>query len=339
MTMKIRAAPFVAPAVALFATLLAGVAPPAAAQYQDRVDVEAYIADIVSRYDFERDALERLFHDAEKQESAIEAMDRPAEAKPWHAYRDIFLTRARVRAGVRYWHEHRELLERATARFGVPAEIVIAIIGVETYYGRITGSFPVFDTLVTLAFDYPRRARFFRRELTEFLLLCREEKMDCTKVRGSYAGAMGLGQFIPSSYRAYAVDFDDDGVRDLWNSPADAIGSIGNFLARHGWHGQAPLGDYVATVAGDYETLLNRKMKPWLSISDLDERGVRVGGFMPREEKFALFDFQHEDGRRKTWAGYHNFFVITRYNTSRRYAMAVHQLGQQVHRAYRPAEH
>lgn len=332
-TIATRAAAFAALAAAL-----AFAAQVSAEPYHERERVQSYIGELVSRYSFERDTLEQLFRAAEKQEDAIEAMDRPAEAKPWHAYRDIFLTRERVRAGASYWREHRETLQRAAKRYGVPAEIILAIIGVETYYGRITGGFPVFDTLVTLGFDYPRRARFFLRELTEFLLLCREEKMDCAEVRGSYAGAMGLGQFIPSSYRAYAVDFDGDGARDLWDSPADAIGSIANFLVRHGWRGRAPLGEYVAAPEGDYKPLLNRKMQPWLSASDLDGRGIRMGGFMPREEKFSLFDFQHEGGRRKTWVGYQNFFVLTRYNTSRRYALAVHQLAQQIHGAYRPAE-
>ncbi len=309
----------------------------APASYHERADVKAYVDELVSRHSFERAALEDLFRRAVRQESAIAAMDRPAEALPWHEYREIFLTDARVAAGVRYWREHRGLLERAAARFAVPPRIVLAILGVETLYGTRTGGFPVFDTLVTLGFDYPRRAAFFRRELTQFLLLCRGDGIDCGALTGSYAGAMGFGQFIPSSYRAYAIDFDGDGARDLW-SAADAIGSVANYLARHGWDRHAPLGEYVEIGAGDYEALLNRELKPWLSVADLAGHGVRVNGFTPREPRFALFGFVHENGDRRIWVGYNNFYVITRYNTSRRYAMAVHRLGQLIHRAYRDAE-
>ena len=323
---------------ALAALCLSLVAPPAAsAAYHERADVKAYVDELVSRHSFERAALEDLFRRAARQERVIAAMERPAEALPWHKYREIFLTDARVDAGVRYWREHRGVLERAAARFAVPPRIILAILGVETLYGARTGGFPVFDTLVTLGFDYPRRAEFFRRELTEFLLLCRGDEIDCAALTGSYAGAMGYGQFIPSSYRAYAIDFDGDGARDLW-SAADAIGSIANYLARHGWDGHAALGEYVAIGAGDYEALLNRELKPWLSVADLAGRGVRVEGFTPREPQFALFDFLHENGDRRIWVGYNNFYVITRYNTSRRYAMAVHRLGQLIRRAYRDAE-
>ena len=313
------------------------VAPAAPAPYHERADVKAYVDELVSHHSLERAAIEDMFRRATRQERVIEAMDRPAEALPWHQYRDIFLTDARVAAGVRYWREHRGVLERAAARFSVPPRIILAILGVETLYGTHTGGFPVFDTLATLGFDYPRRAAFFRRELTEFLLLCRDDGIDCAALAGSYAGAMGFGQFIPSSYRAYAIDFDGDGARDLW-SAADAIGSIANYLVRHGWDGDAPLGEYVEIGAGDYEALLNRELKPWLSASDLAGRGVRVDGFTPREPQFALFDFLYAEGDRRIWVGYNNFYVITRYNTSRRYAMAVHRLGQLIRRAYRDAE-
>ena len=317
--------------------LAPAVAAEAEAPYHERADVKAYVDELVSRHALERASIEDLFRRATRQERVIAAMDRPAEALAWHKYREIFLTEARVAAGVRYWREHRDVLERAAARFAVPPRIIVAILGVETLYGAHTGGFPVFDVLVTLGFDYPRRAKFFRRELTEFLLLCRDDGIDCAALSGSYAGAMGLGQFIPSSYRAYAIDFDGDGARDLW-SAADAIGSIANYLVRHGWDGDAPLGEYVELGAGDYEALLNRERKPWLSASDLAARGVRVDDFTPREPQFALFDFLHAEDDRRIWVGYNNFYVITRYNTSRRYAMAVHRLGQRIRRAYRDAE-
>ena len=301
-----------------------------AEDYYQRSDVKDYINQMVEEHAFDRSELELKFKAAVKQEQAIAAMDKPAEAKPWPEYKDIFITSLRINGGKLFRKRYDNLLTKAEAEFGVPAALIVAIIGVETFYGGNTGNFPVFSTLVTLGFDYPRRADFFKRELSEFLLLCRQEnELPCDQLKGSYAGAMGVGQFISSSYRSYAIDFDGDGVRDLWNSRADAIGSVANFIKRHGWISQKPVGEYIE-IAGNYEPLLNKQFKPWLSVADLSERGVMLENFEPKEAIFSLFKFENEDSdlAPKVWAGYNNFYVITRYNHSHRYAMAIYQLSQ-----------
>ena len=308
-----------------------------AADYYQRADVKAYIDQMVEDHAFDRMELEQRFKNAIKQERAVAAMDKPAEAKPWPQYKDIFITSSRISEGKLFRKQYRSLLDEAEAKFGVPAALIVAIIGVETFYGRNTGSFPVFSTLVTLSFDYPRRADFFKRELSEFLLLCRQENaLQCNKLKGSYAGAMGVGQFISSSYRNYAIDFDNDGIRDLWNSRADAIGSVANFIKHHGWLSAQPVGEYIEISNGDYEALLNKQFKPWLSAADLIERDVAVVNFDPQEPIFSLFDFENETPNMppKIWAGYNNFYVITRYNHSRRYAMVVYKLSQLIEQEY-----
>lgn len=299
-----------------------------AENYYQRPDVVAYIDQLVTEHSFDRADLEQKFKKTVKQKQAIQAMDKPAEAKPWPEYKKIFITEARINEGIDFWSNHADLLARVEQTFGVPAALIVAIAGVETFYGRITGDFPVFSTLVTLGFDYPRRANFFRKELTEFLLLCRQEKMlECDNLKGSYAGAMGVGQFISSSYRNYAVDFNKDGVRDLWGSQADAMGSIANFLKRHGWVAQKPVGEFLTLKGGDYQSLLGKQFKPWLTVSDLKARGVGVEN-LAISAPFSLFKLATESGDPKVWAGYNNFFVITRYNHSHRYAMVIYQLSQ-----------
>ena len=299
-----------------------------AEDYDRRADVMTYMDELVAQHSFDRTALESMFRRAVKQSKAIEAMDKPAEAKPWTQYKKIFITPARINDGIRFWNEHAQLLARVEKTFDVPAALLVAIMGVETFYGKITGDFPVFSTLVTLGFDYPRRAKFFKKELTEFLLLCRQEKaLECGNLKGSYAGAMGIGQFIASSYRHYAVDFNKDGVRDLWDSRADAIGSIANFLKRHGWTLQAPIGEFVMLKGNNYQPLLGRQFKPWLTVPDLTARGIAAEG-LTSQEPFALFKLATPSGTPKIWAGYNNFFVITRYNHSHRYAMVIYQLSQ-----------
>jgi len=208
----------------------------AAREYGGHPAMQAFVATMVARHGFERAALERLFDQARYQETIVAAMDRPAErVKPWYEYRAIFLTEKRIRDGVDFWRANQETLARAQRDYGVDPAIVVAIIGVETFYGRNMGSFRVLDALATLAFDYPKRSEFFARELEQYLLLTREQQLDPLDLKGSYAGAMGYGQFIPSSYRAYAVDYNGDRKADIWNDPTDAIGSVANYFNKHGW--------------------------------------------------------------------------------------------------------
>lgn len=201
----------------------------------------AFIDHMVTAHGFDRAEVSALMADARFEQRIIDAMNRPFEARPWHAYRDLFLTEERISGGVAFWNANADLLRRAEAAYGVPPGIIVAIIGVETNYGGRLGDHRALDALSTLGFAYPRRADFFRRELGQFLLLSREEQIDPRTAMGSYAGALGKPQFIPSSYRAYAVDFDDDGRRDLWESNADVIGSVGNYLAQHRWRRGAPI--------------------------------------------------------------------------------------------------
>jgi len=298
--------------------------------------VRGFIEEMHERHGFERASLERLFTGVRLQNGVLEAISRPAEAKPWYEYRRIFVTPERIRDGVRFWRSHRETLEEAAAAYGVAPEIVVAIIGVETRYGEYTGRTPVLDALTTLAFRYPRRSGFFRRELEQFLLLAREEGLDPGAITGSYAGAMGLPQFIASSYRRYAVDFDGDQVRDLLGNYADAIGSVANYLKVHGWRPGTPVALAASPSGEGFRALLERGLKPRTPVLAMRERGLDVHGEAPDDALGALIELQAREGR-EYWVGLQNFYAITRYNHSALYAMAVHQLAEAIRRSYAEA--
>ena len=297
------------------------------ADYSQRSDVLQFIDEMVDKHGFDRDQLIDRFARAERLDGVLESIARPAEkVLTWKDYRPIFVSTKRIRKGNRFMQQNREILQRAEAEYGVPAEIITAIIGVETYYGRLTGKIQVFDSLVTLGFDYPPRSKFFLSELEQFLLLTREEHLEGDKIRGSYAGAMGMPQFISSSYRNYAVDFDGDGKRDLLNNTADAIGSVANYFKQHGWKN----GEHVvvpARVNGQIEETRN-KLKPHSSISDLSREGVFPKLRISEDSMATVITFNGKDGK-EYWLGLDNFYVITRYNRSAMYAMAVYQLSQE----------
>jgi membrane-bound lytic murein transglycosylase B len=295
--------------------------------------VAAFIDEMVERNGFERAGLDAAFGEAEVLPSVVEALARPAEARPWHEYRKIFLTPERVEGGVEFWREHAAALDRAQALHGVAPEVVVAIIGVETRYGRNTGSYRVLDTLSTIAFATERRADFFRRELEQFLLLTREEGVPPLAPRGSYAGAMGIPQFIASSFRRYAVDFDGDGRRDLWTNPTDAIGSVANYLKVHGWERGGTVTLRATPIAGDAAQLVEAASKPSLPVSRLRDQGVQIDGSPPTDALGYLFRLEQQDGY-EYWLGLQNFYAITRYNHSNLYAMAVYQLAREIGAAY-----
>ena len=313
-------------AVGLAAWLVMGLVMGAAAAYESRPAVRDFMQQMREQHGFEQTELERWFARVTRQTAALEAIARPAEALPWHQYRDIFLTDKRVEQGIAFRRAHRATLARAQADFGVPAEVITAIIGIETFYGANQGRHPVFATLVTLAFDYPPRAGFFRRELEQYLLLAREENFDIFAPKGSYAAAMGEPQFISSSYRSYAIDFDGDGKRDLTNSTADAIGSVANYLKQHGWREGAAVAAAAVYRGGDFPRFA---MKPQHTIEQLLGFGLAPMQPLPPSVLAAPMALQLAGGH-EYWLGLHNFYIITRYNHSNLYAMAVYQLSRRI---------
>jgi membrane-bound lytic murein transglycosylase B len=290
---------------------------------------QAFIADVVSRHGFDPAWVERTLDGARHDARIIAAITRPAEAMPWHRYRRIFLTDDRIEGGVDYWRKHAATLRAAQEAFGVPPHVITAIIGVETRYGAHTGKYRVADALKTLGFGYPPRADFFRKELEQFLLMAREEGMDPLDPLGSYAGAMGQPQFIASSFRAYAVDFDNDGRRDLWDSDADVVGSVANYLARHGWTQGAPVAIPVSGDAANLAALASGGSKPDRTLAEIVEAGVALPDSVDPGRPAVVIELQQEDGP-EFWAGFDNFYVITRYNHSNLYAMAVFQLAEAI---------
>ncbi len=307
--------------------MLASWSLPATAWDSSREEVRSFVAELAAE-GFDRQWLEALLASGQTQEAILDAMRRPAEkTKPWHAYRAIFLTPARIEAGVEFRREHAEGLARVAAETGVPAEIIAAIIGVETFYGRRSGRFRVLDALGTLAFDYPPRSHFFRRELREFLLLAREEQLDAGAVLGSYAGAMGPPQFIPSSYRAYAVDGDGDGRRDLFASWDDIMASVANYFVAHRWEPGGPVFAPGKPLPGVQAPASDNRLVLRDTVGSLHARGIVTAGYPPSALPAALFELEGAE-HPEYWVGFHNAYVITRYNRSVMYALAVYQLAE-----------
>src|SRR5882762_6298630 len=303
---------------------------PALAINVHRDDVKSFINDVAARDSIPKRQLRKLLKAAKSQPAIIAAMDRPAEqAKPWFEYRPIFLTEKRIQEGTEFWLAHRQELDQASVRSGVAPEYLAAIIGVETYYGRMTGSYRVLDALATLGFDYPARAKFFRDELEQFILLARDAGLDPLTVKGSYAGAMGAPQFMPSNYRRYAVDADANGHIDLWTNWPDVCASVGNYLKEHGWNAGEPILS-EATVAPDKASELDgRKLALSENVGSLRTKGVSFDSSLPEDAPALLIAADDADGVH--WrVGYNNFYVITRYNHSALYAMAVYELAAAV---------
>lgn len=314
----------------LFCGLLLSQPGSASTKSVDEQDIQRFVDEMARQYKFERSELKEILTNARIHQSILDAISRPAEAKPWYQYRQIFLNPSRIKGGVKFWNQHALVLKKASQKYGVPPEVIVAIIGVETRYGRHKGSFPVIDSLATLAFAYPPRSKFFRGELKEFLLMAREEKIDPTKQMGSYAGAMGMPQFISSSFRNYAVDFDGDGYRDLWNTAADAIGSVANYFKRHGWKHGEPVATRVTTHGNKFKRLVDNKLKPQDSFSTLKKHGVEFEQAYPAKLKGSLLEFDSGTKQPEYWVGWNNFYVISRYNHSAHYSMAVYQLSQEI---------
>jgi len=300
---------------------------------QTSPDLNAFAQQLADKHKFDKDAVLARLAKANKRQPILDAIARPWEAKPWFKYHPIFLTEKRVNAGVKFWNEHQTTLTRAEQALGVPAEIIVAIIGVETFYGTYKGKYSVLDALYTLGFYYPPRAKFFKSELEQLFLLADEEGLPIDELKGSYAGAMGWGQFISSSYRHYAIDFDDDGIRDLLNNPVDAIGSVANYFKKHGWQSGQPVAVPAQVSGKNHKALLSKSLKYKHKWQDLQNAGVNVEqASTDKEAPAKLLEFELENGH-EYWVGWHNFYVITRYNHSPLYAMAVYQLSQQIKQA------
>lgn len=298
-------------------------------------EIESFIGQLVADHQFERSELRRWFQQARVQSGVLKAMSRPATARPWHEYRASQLTEVRIRSGLDYWQRYADTLARASTEYGVPEEIIVATIGVETFYGRNTGGNNVFDALVTLAFAYPPRAGLFRSELEQFLLLTRELRLNPLRFKGSYAGALGVPQFLPSSYRRYAVDFDNNGTRDLWEH-SDAIGSIANYYKSYGWQAGEPvivaIEEQAETAGDEFRLLLERGLKPHTTVAVIRRGGVTPAEPVAEDALVCVFGAESEAGMRY-WVGFNNFYVITRYNRSVNYALAVHELAHELRRA------
>jgi len=296
-----------------------------------RADHAEFIDQMVDKHGFDRAELISLFAGMETRQDIIDAITRPAEALPWHRYRNIFLTEARIAGGVRFWNEHQDTIDRAAREYGVAPEIIVAIVGVESNYGRVQGRYRVVEALSTLGFDYPPRAAFFKSELEHFLLLAREESIDPRTASGSYAGAMGSPQFISSSYRAYAVDFDGSGSRDLWNSWPDIIGSIANYFHQHRWERGGPVAVPANLRDNSATTLATRRLDLQTTVGDLRGAGVDPNISLDNALRANLLMLETDaDGGTAHWITLHNFFVITRYNRSPLYAIAVHKLSRAI---------
>jgi len=305
--------------------------------YKNHPGAKSFIDHMVKAHKYDRAKAENLISAAEKKQSILDAISRPAEkTKAWHEYREIFLTDKRISGGVDFWNENAKVLAAVSKEYGVEEEIIVAIIGVETWYGRIAGSYRVIDALSTLSFDYEPRSKFFTGQLEAFLLLVKEQNQDGLALKGSYAGAMGYGQFMPSSYRDFARDHTGDGFADIWNNKADAIASVANYFKAHGWiSGQKALVEAILKKSVDKKapvppkSLFNTRARPSLSVVDIRNSGLLVSDSIASDIPVVPLTYKGKEGL-EYWVGLNNYYVITRYNRSRLYARAVWDLSQMI---------
>jgi membrane-bound lytic murein transglycosylase B len=295
-----------------------------------RPEIVAFVNEVVSRDGLSRKEVRELLKAAQPQPKIIEMMNKPIEkVSPWWEYRDHFLTSERINDGVQFWNDHKEALERIAAEYQVPAEYIVAILGIETRYGRVLGHYRVLDSLTTLAFDYPPRHAFFTSELEQFLILAKENKLDPRTLMGSYAGAIGAPQFMPSSYRRYAVDANTDTQRDLWGDWDDILASVANYLREHGWTPGGPvLTDATLEPEPSFQ-IEPRNLELNETVASLGNRGIKVDLEMPADAPVVLISAEQRDGPAYR-VGFHNFYVLSRYNASARYVMAVNDLAQAI---------
>lgn len=295
----------------------------------NRKEVQTFIHQMVNQHHFDAKQLTAILNEAQFQPKIIESMERPYEKKNWDIYKNLFLTDQRVQEGVAFWQANSKTLEKAQKQYGVPADMIVAIIGVETLYGKHQGNYRVLDALTTLAFYYPKRADFFTKELKEFLLLCREHHVPATQYLGSYAGAMGKPQFMPSSYRFYAVDFTGNGKRDLMNDDRDVIGSVANYFHHHGWKPNQPVAEMARITGSGYKRVSMNSKVPDYTLNQLVHLGVKPIDTGRHPSQAGVIELTTDVGQ-EYWLAYPNFYVITHYNTSPQYALVVYLLAQEL---------
>lgn len=311
-----------------FALGLASLAAHADEALVARPEVKEYIAATAKEYNFDEAELTNLFTRIQPKPHTLAFFERPSTGKPWHEFRPTFVNKHRIDTGVAFWRKHEKALGEISRAYQVDPAVIVAILNVETFYGKNTGSFRVLDVLATTAFDFPRRAEFFRKELTEFLLLARGEKQDPLSFKGSYAGAMGWPQFMPSSFRAYAVDWDNDGKHDIWNTPVDAMASVASYLALHGWVVDGPTTAPVNVNGDNIKELLADKFNLHFTAAELMQKGVTPTDVIDSKQPAVLYSLETAPNETKYFLGFKNFYVITRYNKSTLYATAVLELAE-----------
>jgi membrane-bound lytic murein transglycosylase B len=322
----------------VLAALLAvqtGIAHSQAASYQNRKDVKEFVSEMVKKHGFSRRELTRVLGQAQYQPAIVRAMDQPPESAlgSWQAYRALFVRPERIEAGTQFWDRNADALRRAATEFGVPEDVIVGIIGVETTFGKNVGTYRVIDALATLAFDYPKRSAYFRGELEHYLVFSRDQGINPLRVKGSYAGAIGIPQFMPGSYRRFGVDFDGDGQINLATSPADAIGSIGNFLKSHGWVRGEPVALSVEATGEGWRKLAAGGIVPATRFADLSSYGLKTAAELPGDTLCALIELETPGQASDVRITLQNFFVLTRYNRSNFYAAAVLDLAAEIRRA------
>ncbi|WP_185964465.1 lytic murein transglycosylase B [Aliikangiella marina] len=289
--------------------------------------IKTFAKEMAVKHQFDEQQLFQQLSSMEHRQDIIERITKPAEGLPWHRYRTIFIKDKRIDQGVEFWNKHQGLLNRAYEEYGVEPSMIVGIIGVETFYGRIQGNFPVLEALHTLGFYYPKRSKFFRSELAQFLILARDQGWPLASIKGSYAGAMGMGQFISSSYRNFGVDFDGDGKINLFDNPADMIGSVANYFKRHGWKANGFVAEPIQFQKA-HKPLLQKGLKLKHQLADLKAKNIDTKKLAGKTKKVGIFAFEQTSGADEHWLVGDNFYAITRYNHSELYALAAFQLSE-----------
>ena len=304
--------------------------------FNGNANVQRFIDYEVQGGRFSRNELQNFFGGAEYKGNIINIMNRPGTSRPWYEFRNANAGGTRISAGKRFYAQNQGVIDAVAKSYGVPAEIIVAIVGIETNYGTNMGSFRVADSLSTLAFDYPRRAEFFQKELNEFLLMGKEEKRDIFSFKGSYAGAMGMPQFMPSSFRKYAVDYDGDGFHDIWNNVGDVAASVANYMKAHGWKTNGKMVVPVSlTINQELQGIIDEKTALTRTVADFKRLGVQPREYVADDEQALLYRLETSPGVYEYYLGLNNFYAVWQYNHSRMYVTAVRDIANGVSGNYR----